>query len=380
MSDTRLLLADDDEGLRRIFARAFRADGFDVEVAEDGEAALRMLEEHRYDAVLTDISMPRVSGIELLRAVRERDADVPIVLMTGGPDLETALQAIEHGAFRYLVKPVQLNELKSVVRRAAAFHRLAKLKREALAYLGENDALLADRTTLERTFERALDGLWMAFQPIIRWPERALFGHEALVRTSEPLLARPPDLIGAAERLRRLPELGRAIRDRVAAQIGNAPGEIFVNVHATDLMDEHLYDPSAALSQHARRVVLEVTERAGLDDVKDARTRVEKLKKMGFRIAVDDLGAGYAGLTSFAQLEPHIVKLDMSLVRGLHEEPTKRKLVRTITSLCKELGITVLAEGIECREERDVLEGLGCDLQQGYLFARPGRAFPAVHW
>ena len=254
MSDTRLLLADDDEGLRRIFARAFRADGFDVEVAEDGEAALRMLEEHRYDAVLTDISMPRVSGIELLRAVRERDADVPIVLMTGGPDLETALQAIEHGAFRYLVKPVQLNELKSVVRRAAAFHRLAKLKREALAYLGENDALLADRTTLERTFERALDGLWMAFQPIIRWPERALFGHEALVRTSEPLLARPPDLIGAAERLRRLPELGRAIRDRVAAQIGNAPGEIFVNVHATDLMDEHLYDPSAALSQHARRV------------------------------------------------------------------------------------------------------------------------------
>ena len=376
MSDTRLLLADDDEGLRRIFARAFRADGFDVEVAEDGEAALRMLEEHRYDAVLTDISMPRVSGIEMLRAVRERDADVPIVLMTGGPDLETALQAIEHGAFRYLVKPVQLNELKSVVRRAAAFHRLAKLKREALAYLGENDALLADRTTLERTFERALDGLWMAFQPIIRWPERALFGHEALVRTSEPLLARPPDLIGAAERLRRLPELGRAIRDRVAAQIGNAPGEIFVNVHATDLMDEHLYDPSAALSQHARRVVLEVTERAGLDDVKDVRTRVEKLKKMGYRIAVDDLGAGYAGLTSFAQLEPHIVKLDMALVRGVHEAPTKRKLIQSIILLCRDLGIEAVAEGVESVAERDALAQLGCTLLQGYLFAKPDKGFP----
>src|SRR5437763_2909350 len=361
---TRLLLAEDDELLRRVFARAFRADGYEVDVAADGEAALALLKDKRFDAILTDIAMPRLSGIELLRAVREHDSDVPIVLMTGGPELATALQAIEHGAFRYLVKPVQLNELKSVVRRAAAFHRLAKLKREALEYLGDNDALLADRATLARTFERALEGLWMAFQPIIRWPERALFGHEALVRTSEPLLARPPDLIGAAERLRRLPELGRAIRDRVAAQLGNAPGEIFVNVHATDLMDEHLYDPSAALSQHARRVVLEVTERAGLDDVKDARTRVEKLKKMGFRIAVDDLGAGYAGLTSFAQLEPHIVKLDMSLVRGLHEEPTKRELVQSIVALCRDLGIESVGEGVETAAERDLLEQLGCKLLQ----------------
>jgi len=215
----------------------------------------------------------------------------------------------------------------------------------------------------------------MAFQPIIRWPDRALFGHEALVRTSEPLLARPPDLIGAAERLRKLPELGRRIRDAVAAQIANAPGEIFVNVHATDLMDDHLYDPAAALSQHARRVVLEVTERAGLDDVKDARARVEKLKKMGYRIAVDDLGAGYAGLTSFAQLEPHIVKLDMSLVRGLHEEPTKRKLVTSIVHLCRDLGIAAVAEGVETAQERDALEKIGCTLLQGYLFGKPEKPF-----
>jgi EAL domain-containing protein (putative c-di-GMP-specific phosphodiesterase class I) len=375
MSDTRLLLADDDEGLRRIFARAFRADGFEVEVAEDGEAALRMLEDQRYDAVLTDISMPRLSGIELLRAVRERDADVPIVLMTGGPDLETALQAIEHGAFRYLVKPVQLNELKSVVRRAAAFHRLAKLKREALAYLGDNDALLGDRNTLERTFERALAGLWMAFQPIVRWPNRELFGHEALVRTSETLLQRPPDLIGAAERLRKLPALGRAIRDHVAAHMSNAPGAVFVNLHAADLLDDHLYDVASPLSAHADRVVLEITERAGLDDVKDARARVERLKAMGYRVAVDDLGAGYAGLTSFAQLEPHIVKLDMSLVRGLHGEPTKRKLVGSIVHLCRDLGIVAVAEGVETADERDALEQLGCSLLQGYLFGKPDKPF-----
>src|SRR5207253_2538837 len=91
-----------------------------------------------------------------------------------------------------------------------------------------------------------------------------------------------------------------------------------------DLLDEHLLDPASPLSAHAAKVVLEITERAGLDEVKDARARVESLKRMGYRIAVDDLGAGYAGLTSFAQLEPHIVKLDMSLVRNVHEAPTKR--------------------------------------------------------
>jgi len=362
---TRLLLAEDDELLQRVFARAFRADGYEVDVAADGEAALALVKDKRFDAILTDIAMPRLSGIDLLRAVREHDSDVPIVLMTGGPELATALQAIEHGAFRYLVKPVELSELKSIVRRAASFHRLAQLKREALAVLGENAALKDDRASLERTFERALQGLWMAFQPIVQWPARALFGFEALVRTSEPALARPPDLIGAAERLRRLPDLGRAIRNAVAARIAASSGNVFVNLHAADLLDDHLLDPASPLSAHAAKVVLEITERAGLDEVKDARARVESLKRMGYRIAVDDL----------AQLEPHIVKLDMSLVRNVHEAPTKRKLIQSIVALCRDLGIEPVGEGVETAAERDVLEQLGCTLLQGYLFGKPEREF-----
>jgi EAL domain-containing protein (putative c-di-GMP-specific phosphodiesterase class I)/ActR/RegA family two-component response regulator len=371
----RLLLAEDDDLLRRVFARAFRDDGYEVEVAADGEAALTLLREKKFDAILTDISMPRVSGIDLLRAVREHDADVPIVLMTGGPELATALQAIEHGAFRYLVKPVELSELRSVVRRAASFYRLAQLKREALAVLGDG-ALKDDRQSLDRTFRRALDGLWMAFQPIVSWADRSVFGYEALVRTAEPALARPPDLIGAAERLRRLPELGRAVREAVALHMQKASGSIFVNLHAADLLDEHLLDPQSSLSAHASRVVLEITERAGLDEVKDARARIESLKRMGYRIAVDDLGAGYAGLNSFAQLEPQIVKLDMALVRGVDQAPTKRKLVQSIVALCRDLGIVSVAEGVETASERDTLAELGCDLLQGYLFAKPERGFP----
>ena len=90
---------------------------------------------------------------------------------------------------------------------------------------------------------------------------------------------------------------------------------------------------------------------------------------------MDDLGAGYAGLTSFAVLDPDIVKVDMSLVRGIENSAVKRKLVASVAALCREMDKLVVAEGVETVAERDVLAGLGCDLFQGYLFARPASSF-----
>lgn len=108
--------------------------------------------------------------------------------------------------------------------------------------------------------------------------------------------------------------------------------------------------------------------------------RVGRLRRQGFRVAVDDLGAGYAGLSSFALLEPEIVKLDASLLRDIDQSPVKQKLLASMTALCKDMGFLVVAEGIETPAERDCVVTLGCDLLQGYLFARPGRPFPTAFW
>jgi len=108
--------------------------------------------------------------------------------------------------------------------------------------------------------------------------------------------------------------------------------------------------------------------------------KIRQLRDLGFRIALDDLGAGYAGLSSFAMLEPEVVKVDMSLVRGIHQSPTKQKLFRSFASLCQELNTELIAEGVESAEERDCLNALGGDLYQGYLFARPGRGFPSPRY
>jgi EAL domain-containing protein (putative c-di-GMP-specific phosphodiesterase class I) len=153
-----------------------------------------------------------------------------------------------------------------------------------------------------------------------------------------------------------------------------------VNLHSADLNDEELFSEGAPLSKMAARVVLEVTERASLYGVKNVATCVARLKALGFQIAIDDLGAGYAGLTSFTQLEPKIAKLDMSLVRGVDADSRRQAIIGSMKKLCDELGMLVVAEGVETAAERDVLADLGCDLLQGYLFARPGRGFGAPRW
>jgi EAL domain-containing protein (putative c-di-GMP-specific phosphodiesterase class I) len=371
-------VVDDDEAVLRAHSLILTKAGFEVETAVDGSAAAKAVEGTSFDVILSDIDMPGLDGIQLLERVRTRDLDVPVVLITGGPSVQTAMRAMELGALRYLVKPVDTHALATVAHDAVRLHKIAKAKREALDLAGGADRFIGDRAGLVASFDRALESLYIAYQPIVAWSSRMVYAYEALLRSREPSLPHPGAVLDAAERLGRVHELGRLIRAKAICpkQPLSQGALLFVNLHPADLQDDDLYLPDGALAAVADRVVLEITERASLDGIRDVRTRIARLRQLGFRIAVDDLGAGYAGLTSFTLLEPDIVKLDMALVRDVHREPRKQTLVRTMITMCKELGIIVTSEGIEVAEERDELARAGCDLMQGYLFARPGDAFP----
>lgn len=376
-----VLVVDDDPTLLRSVARILKSRGYEVVTAESGEEAVTSATQQRFDVVVSDISMPGMSGIQMLRALRETDLLIPVVIITGEPAVSTAVEALEYGAFRYLTKPVAPDDLVDVIDRAIGLHRMARMKARAAELLGHS-AGPGDRAGLEASFERAMETLWVAYHPIINPRTRQLFGHEALLRSREPSLPHPGAVLDAAERLDRLDVVGRSMRDRAAGPVAGAPesGLLFVNLHVRDLLDPTLTSPDSPLSRIAERVILEITERAALDEVGDVRPKIARLREMGFRIAVDDLGAGYAGLTSFAQLEPEVVKLDMSLVRGVDANPTKQKVIRSMTSLCKDMGMLVVAEGVETPAERDALLELDCDLLQGFLFAKPSPPFPQVAW
>lgn len=366
-----VLLVDDDPQVLRALERTLTQSGFTVARAADGNAAAREAMTGGYDVIVSDIHMPGISGVELLDMLRAYGCQTPVVLMTGAPSLETARDAVELGALHYLTKPIEREHLLRAVGRAAA--RTRELRRARLHSAATDPGLAAG-------FDRALGSLWMAFQPIVSLRMHGPFAYEALVRSHEPGFANPMPLLAFAEKHGRIHELSRGIRELCADAAANVPKGtlLFINVHAQDLFDPELFSSQSALASYASRVVLEITERGAIDEISDVGDRIRRLRDLGFMVAIDDLGAGYAGLSSIVMLEPDFVKLDMSLTRDLAASPLRKRLVGSMVEACRDVGIRLVAEGVENERELLALRELGCDLLQGYHFARPQPEFVKV--
>jgi EAL domain-containing protein (putative c-di-GMP-specific phosphodiesterase class I) len=357
-----VLVVDDDDLFLRVCTTVLRRAGLTVEGVSSAREALARVKTNRYDAIVSDIRMPEADGIALLKAARAFDAKVPVLLMTGAPTVESAVSAVEFGAARYLQKPFDIDEFASAVTEAVAGRTGADVPR------------------LNRQLDDALKAVWMAYQPIVKWSTRSILSYEALLRCSHPDIKGPMEMLDLAERTGRVHGLGQVVRRNVANDLVRGPDDtlFFVNLHPADLEDPSLYDPGSPLAAWAPRVVLEVTERASLAHDAALPAHIARLRAMGYRVAVDDLGAGYAGLTTFARIEPDFVKLDASLVRGVDASSTQRRVIRSVLSLAREMGVQVVAEAIETAAERDTIAELGIDLMQGFYFARPQRPFCTV--
>lgn len=217
------------------------------------------------------------------------------------------------------------------------------------------------------------------FQPVYDAANRCVFGYEALVRGPlDSPLHLPNALLPAAARCGRLFELDLVCRElaiRRFQQLG-LPGRLFLNVNPLSLV-EPTFRPGETLRllQEVRlspqRVVIELTEQQVLSDYATLKTAVRHYLAEGFHIAIDDLGAGYAGLRLWSELKPSYVKLDQHFVRGIGGDEVKREFVRFILNIAAYLDCTVVAEGIETRDEYDTLRGLKVPLHQGYYLARP---------
>lgn len=361
-----VLLVDDDKLVLRAVERVLVSGGYTVQTAVDGQQAAREAMAGGYDVLVSDIHMPGITGTELLDVLRSYGCDLPVILMTGAPSLETAREAVELGAVQYLTKPIDRGALLKAVARAKQTPRRAR-----------EDATDPAQTA---AFERALGSLWMAYQPIVSLSLGGPIAYEALLRSHEEGFRNPLPLIAHAERTGRMHELGRATRELCADAAAQVPhgAALFVNVHAQDLFDAELFSSTSPLSSYANNVVLEITERGALEEVSDLLSRVRRLRALGYRLAIDDLGSGYAGLTSVAVLEPDFVKLDMSLTRDLASSPLRQRLVGSMVDACRDTGMQLVAEGVETVHELGKLRELGCDLLQGYHFARPSTQFVKV--
>lgn len=367
----RVLLVDDEPQTLRLFSAFLSASGMEVVAADSARRALELLERHRFETIVTDLRMPGLDGFALLRSVRERDVDLPVIVVTGCPGSETPADALELGAIDFLVKPVAAELLVRTVTTSTRLCQLARFARSTSPPRppGPRPESLA---SLAPAFSRALMSLYLAWQPIVRASGGAAWAREAFARTLEPTLAAPRALLQAAEYLDRVAEIGRRVRRSVARELGGfGSATVFVNVHPSELNDEELLDPAASLSEAARSVVLELTDHAPLEGVARLRERIRALRDLGYRIGVDDVGSNGASFNRLALVEPDFVKLSPCAVRGLDVDAARRRLTSSMVRSFHDLGIRVVATGVETVAEQTAAEGAGVDFLQGFLFGRP---------
>ncbi len=238
-----------------------------------------------------------------------------------------------------------------------------------------NDAGMRRLRALEKCMaERSVR---FVYQPIVSLHRQRPFAYEALCRPTHPDLRHIGELLDAANQSGRVVELGSVLSEVALAPIDQLSGELslFLNIQPQELYGPALFAANSALNAVAQRVVLEITETEEITDFEGARAQLRKLRELGFRIALDDFGAGYQGLSSLAMLEPDFVKLDKGIVRGITLDSRAGRLTRNMRDFCQDEGIVMIAEGVETQAEFEALNAMGIELMQGYLFAKPSAPF-----
>lgn len=234
---------------------------------------------------------------------------------------------------------------------------------------GDSCPLCRDGEGLEIEFS-------MAFQPIVDVEAGDVYAHEALVRGpgGEPAPT-VLDRVGPDNRYA-FDQACRVRAVRMAAELG-MPGRLSIN-----FLPNAVYEPEhcirttlEACERHdfpVDRIIFEITEVEQVVDHAHLRGIVREYQRQGFLTAIDDFGAGYSGLNRLADLRTDLIKLDMAVVRGIDRDVGRQAIVRGVLQVCRDLGIGVIAEGVETPEELRALRDFGITRFQGFLFARPG--------
>ncbi|WPB57458.1 EAL domain-containing protein [Xylophilus sp. GOD-11R] len=225
----------------------------------------------------------------------------------------------------------------------------------------------------------------MAFQPVVHLPSRSIYAHEALVRgpageSAYSILSQVSQdnryAFDQACRVKAI-ELAARLGMRSRLSINFLPNAVYraeACIKLTLATAEKYGFP-------VQNIIFELTEDERSRDLPHLESIFTEYRRRGFITAIDDFGAGYAGFEFLAAFQPDVIKLDMGLVRGVHEHRAKRAIVSGMMAICRELGIRVVGEGVETREELRTLADLGVEYFQGYLFAKPAlEQMPGVDW
>jgi EAL domain-containing protein (putative c-di-GMP-specific phosphodiesterase class I)/CheY-like chemotaxis protein len=373
----RVLIADDDADVRVTLARLFDAtDGIEfVGAAPDAGGAASLAAETKPDVALVDFHMPG-GGEATVRGILASSPETCIVGLSGSVDPATSLAMLQAGAASYLVKGASPDELVAAVQRAARGESIlaAEVARgvmgELTAHLERSRLEAAELDRVRTRIRRVLDEplLRPVFQPILDLRSGAPVGFEALSRFDLEPVEPPPVWFDAAEAVGLRVELELAAVERAVERFTASGRPEFLAVNASPDLLPKLGPIAAELGD---RLVVEITEHAAIDDYAAIAESLRDMRAEGVRLAVDDAGAGFASFRHVLELAPEFVKLDRSLTGRIDRDARRHALALGILAFADDLGITVVAEGIENEAELRTLRSIEVGLGQGWLLAPP---------
>ena len=365
----RVLVVDDDPIVLKSIVRVLQGAGHEVCAESLGRHCLESAHAQPFDAALVDYKLPEMDGLEVLQHLRDIQPRCVRMLMTGELALPLVVAAVNVGKVsRVIEKPFEANALVETISEAVYSQR----RMQSMLQTEHSSGATQER----RQLKEALDGgaFRLALQPIVQAKSHEVYGYEMLLRSTHPVLDGPAPVLAAAERHGMLRELGGVIVARAAEWLMRLPPDtrLFLNLHPQELIDSaSLCTRMEVLQMWSNRIVLEITERANMSKNFSWESALERVKQMGFQIAVDDLGSGYAALSMLAELQPHFLKIDMSIVRHVDTDVHKRRLVDLLCHFAEATESKVVAEGVETQAEAEALTESGVELLQGFYFGEP---------
>lgn len=335
--------------------RSFGSGQAILEAAESGEAFP--------DAVICDADMPGMHGLEVLRRLRGIMPRTARILYTAHPATQAVIGAFNQGDIHRFI---QKDEGPAGVEAAL----------QAVSEEMQRDAHGAAQARLSNDLDELLSGdqLHLFLQPLFDAHTRRIVACEGLMRSKHPSFRGPLEILDAVRAFEQEVPLQASLSKRAEAIRTNLPDDVtlFLNIDPTLLANVERFDGGLSrLYPYADRIVLELTERARLGSDSEWAESVRRLRDLGFRIALDDVGAGYNSLGAVTAVQPEVIKLDISLISGIHRDTRKQELVRLLCDYARGFDIVTVAEGIEEAEEAAACADLGIRWLQGYHLARP---------
>lgn len=383
-ADARVFAIDDNNtNLELLNALLTRAGLRKVYTSNDPIDALSRLDEIDPDLILLDLHMPQLDGYAVLSrlAVRAAGAYLPVLVLTADATPEATKRALDLGARDFLTKPFDATEVILRVRnlletrylyqtlRSSNITLRNKIKDYEQVERAESEAWQLEHETIEDVIRR--NAIEMVFQPVFDLESKSIVGAEALARFPGQRDYSPDRWFITAATVGLGYDLEVAAVRAALLALDVLPKSAFlaVNVSPATLVQPdflQLFSPEIC-----PRIVLELTEHVQIEDYGAISAVVGAFRESGARLAVDDVGAGYAGFRHLLGVNPDIIKLDISLTRGINLDPSRRALATALVSFALETGRKIIAEGVETPEELEVLKQLKVDWGQGFGLARP---------